>query len=238
MRRLDARQWAGTAAMTDAPEPVAHETRAGPEPAVIHLPDLTARAVPKKPKRKRGHVDHFRTDDEEHAELAARAGAAGLSVDAYCRMKTLGDPGPRSRRSPPTEDSRLKAQHIIAINRAGNLANQGIRALNEIALTAPAATSRDRLADEVMPRGNCCSAAIAALSHWRWCRGSGDDRQGQHHSDGVKLAHYLMKGGPGERAELLDMRGLGVHGDLSELSASNAELAKAPRPKSRFFMCR
>ena len=48
----------------------------------------------------RGHVDHFRTDDAEHAELAARARDAGLSVDAFCRLKTLGDPGPRSQARP------------------------------------------------------------------------------------------------------------------------------------------
>jgi hypothetical protein len=73
-----------------------------------------------------------------------------LSVDAYCRWKTLGDPGPRSKRPTPTEQTRLTAQHHIAVNRLGVNLNQGIRALNEIALKAPESRSRDRLADELM----------------------------------------------------------------------------------------
>jgi hypothetical protein len=173
---LDTRQRAD-AAMTNAPEPAAHETRAGLAPAVIQLPDLTARDLPRKPKRRRGHVDHFRTDDDEHAELAARAGAAGLSVDAYCRMKTLGDPGPRSRRSLPTKDSLLRAQEITAINRAGNLFNQGIRALNDIRLTAHAVTGRDRLADEIEATRKLLQEAMPVLMA-ALAAVIGDDREG------------------------------------------------------------
>ena len=128
--------------------------------ALIELPTGPAK---EPPKRRRRNVDHFRTDDEEHAELAARARDAGLSVDAFCRLKTLGDPGPRSRRSPPTEDRVLRAQHITAINRAGNLVNQGIHALNEIALKAPQATYRDRLADEIMTTREILRAMQQAL---------------------------------------------------------------------------
>src|SRR5580704_11821106 len=119
-----------------APEHSAEPAPARDAPAVIHLPHVpppaAAPAEKKRPKRNRGHVDHFRTNDEEHAELAARAQAAGLSVDAFCRLKTLGDAGPRSKRALPTETSRLRAQHVTAINRVGNLVNQGIYALNRI----------------------------------------------------------------------------------------------------------
>ena len=38
----------------------------------------------------------------------------------------------------------------MAVHRVGVNVNQGIAALNKIALSAPTATSRDRLADEVI----------------------------------------------------------------------------------------
>lgn len=103
----------------------------------------------KKPNRQRRHDDHFRTSDEEHAALIELAQAAGLSVDAFCRMKTLGEPGPRSRRQLPTGDSRERAKALAALNHIGGNLNQGFRALNEIALTAPAVDHRDRLAYEI-----------------------------------------------------------------------------------------
>jgi hypothetical protein len=40
--------------------------------------------------------------------------------------------------------------------------------------------------------------------------------KGNHHAHGVKLAAYLVKGHPGERAELFDMRGFGSIGDLRD----------------------
>jgi hypothetical protein len=169
---------ADIAAMIDALEPGAGETRGG-APAVIYLPDQSRPvAVRKQPKRQRRHVDHFRTDDAEHAELAARAGAAGLSVDAYCRLKTVGEPGLRSRRSQPTMDSRLRAQHITAINQAGNLVNQGIHALHEIKLAASAAVSRDRLADEIARTRELLEAAIPVLAAALTAAAFGDDREG------------------------------------------------------------
>jgi hypothetical protein len=142
--------------------------------AILELPPA---AEKQPPRRKRSHVDHFRTDDDEHAELAARARDAGLSVDAYCRMKTLGDPGPRSRRSPPTEDSRSRAQEITAINRAGNLVNQGIHGINEIALSAPAAVERDRLAYELEAVRKLLQSAVPALIE-ALNAAAGDVRQG------------------------------------------------------------
>ena len=59
--------------------------------------------------------------------------------------------------------------------------------------------------------------------------------KGNTHSDGVKLADYLTKGGPGERAELLDMRGLGVHGDAIAGFREQAELAGQTRADKPFF---
>ena len=92
-------------------------------------------------------------------------------------MQTLGDAGPRSRRSPPTKDSLLRAQEITAINRAGNLLNQGIRALHDIRQAAQVVTNRDRLADEIEATRKLMEeampflmAALAAVI--------GDDREG------------------------------------------------------------
>ena len=42
--------------------------------------------------------------------------------------------------------------------------------------------------------------------------------KGNTHGDGVKLADYLLVGGPCERAELLDMRGFAT-GDLRQAFA-------------------
>lgn len=148
--------------MTDPFDP-SEPAPARDAPAVIHLPYVPAPVAKKQPKRQRPHVDHFRTSDEEHAELLVRAREAGLSVDAYCRLKTLGDPGPRSRRGATSEASRQRAQHITAINRVGNLINQGIRALHDTARRAPEAADRDRLAEEVEATRALLQAAMPAL---------------------------------------------------------------------------
>ena len=131
----------------------------------------------------------------------------------------------------------MKADHVVAINRWGNLANQGIRALNEIALRAAPATSRDRLADEVIATRELLRGAVAALTQTLaiGARRTGLIAKGNTHSDGVKLADYLTKGGPGERAELLDMRGLGVHGDAIAGFREQAELAGQTKADKPFF---
>jgi hypothetical protein len=115
--------------------------------AVLELPPAPEK---KKPKRRRARHVFVRLDDAELAELDTRAREAGLSAGAYFRQAALGDPGPRSKRAAPTEEMRLTAQHQVAVNRLGANINQGIRALNEIALKAPETRSRDRLADEVL----------------------------------------------------------------------------------------
>jgi hypothetical protein len=163
-----------------APEIVGFdEAPAGQAPPVIHLPHLPPPAMPEKkqPKRQRRHVDHFRTDDAEHAELLARAGEAGLSVDAYCRLKTLGDAGARSKRAQPTETSRLRAAHVTAINRVGNLVNQGIRALHDTARRAPEGGDRDRLAEEIAATLVLLETTLPALRE-ALAAVLGDDREG------------------------------------------------------------
>ena len=106
-------------------------------------------AEKKQPNRQRQHVERFRTDDEEHAAITALARDSGLSFGAFIRASTIGNPGPRSKRATPTEQGRLTREHVIALNRVGGNINQGIRALNEIALKAPEASSRDELAVQI-----------------------------------------------------------------------------------------
>jgi hypothetical protein len=117
------------------------------DPALVELP--TAPAAKKQPNRQRSNVERFRTDDAEHAELVALAHDSGLSFGAFMRASTIGNPGPRSRRRPPTPDGKLIARFGTEVNRIGGNLNQGFRALNEIALSAPAAVERDRLAYEL-----------------------------------------------------------------------------------------
>jgi hypothetical protein len=101
-------------------------------PEAIHWLEPAAR---KSPNRRRRHVERFRTDDGEHAELERRAREAGLTPHAYYRMRTLGDPGPRARRRAPVDATAL-AQGLVAFNRQHSNYNQAIRALNRLALVA------------------------------------------------------------------------------------------------------
>jgi hypothetical protein len=100
--------------------------------------------VRKRPNRRRRHVERFRTDDAEHAELERRARDAGLTVHAYCRMRTLGDPGPRARRRAPVDATAL-AQGLVAFNRQHNNYNQAVKALNRLALIAEDKSAGDVL---------------------------------------------------------------------------------------------
>ena len=122
------------------------ETLAGFLPEVITWPEPAAR---KKPNRRRRHVERFRTDDDEHAELERRARDAGLTVHAYSRMRTLGDPGPRARRRAPVDATAL-AHGLVAFNRQHSNYNQAVRALNRLALVAENDGWREC-------RGNCAN---------------------------------------------------------------------------------
>ena len=171
--------------MTEALDPHLEPPPAREAPAVIHLPAPPDdfRREPGRSgsaKRQRQHVEQFRTDEDEHAELRRRAWADGrLSVSAYCRKRTLGDPGPRHARGPAPPDVRLLAQHLSAFNRIGNNLNQATRALNELRLIAREIEA-DRLArivNDAIERNRTAldelRAAIAAN-----IGAFGDDREG------------------------------------------------------------
>jgi hypothetical protein len=150
--------------MSATPRDLAEPAPAAQAPAVIHLPYAPPPATEKKkPRRHRDHVEQFRTDADEHAALMALARAEGLSLGAYYRRQLIGDPGPRSKRAPPTAQSRLTADHTAAVKRVGVNVNQGIQALHVVALKAPQATSRDRLADEIMATRELLRAMQRAL---------------------------------------------------------------------------
>jgi hypothetical protein len=125
--------------MPDAPEHITEAT-----PAAFPLPPMLAQlpametpataidapaTAKEKPRRKRQHVEQFRTDDAEHAALDERAREAGLSIGAYVRACALGDAGPRARKRPPV-DRELLARANADLNRVGNNLNQIAHALN------------------------------------------------------------------------------------------------------------
>ena len=126
--------------MPDAPEHIA-EAASGvllppgmpaPLPGIEIIPSVAIdapSAAKKKPRRRRQHVEQFRTDDAEHAALEARAREAGLSVGAFVRACALGDPGPRAKRR-PTVDGELVARANAEMNRVGNNINQIAHAMN------------------------------------------------------------------------------------------------------------
>ena len=87
------------------------------------------RNTPRSENRQRGKIVPTRFLPDEHAELEARAAAAGLSPSAYLRSCALGDAGPRARRS-PTLDRELAARAIAELNKAGSNLNQIARAVN------------------------------------------------------------------------------------------------------------
>ena len=87
------------------------------------------RVTPRSEARQRAARVTVRFLPDEHAELEARAAAAGLSPSAFLRACALGDAGPRARRSPTVERS-LAAQAIAELNKAGSNLNQIARAVN------------------------------------------------------------------------------------------------------------
>ena len=136
-------------------------------PSIIYLPSTppTETAAKKQPKRHRSRLKIARYSEDEAAEFDRRAADAGLTDSAFIRVSTIGNQGlPRSRRRPLDEQGRLKLQHVIAINRAGGLVNQGIRGVHEIARSAPAAVERDRLADELEAVRKLLESAIPGLN--------------------------------------------------------------------------
>jgi len=98
----------------------------------------------KKPAPDRGKnggrvkVRTVRFSPAEDAAVEEKARNSALSFGSFLRASALGNPGPRSRRSPPL-NAELLAYAVAQLNRAGNNLNQLMRTLN----AAQAAGSQD-----------------------------------------------------------------------------------------------
>ncbi|OYV36435.1 MAG: hypothetical protein B7Z80_15540 [Rhodospirillales bacterium 20-64-7] len=116
--------------------------RAGAAADIIYLPDGRQRrkkVTSGSNRRKREHVERFRTDDAEHKALHDRLRESNLSLGEYVMQlgKIAGREASRRRRRGGTrEDKTALTQAIVAFNRAGNNQNQTVRALNELLLIA------------------------------------------------------------------------------------------------------
>ena len=125
------------------------------------------RNTPRSENRQRGKIVPTRFLPDEHAELEARAAAAGLSPSAYLRSCALGDAGPRARRS-PTLDRELAARAIAELNKAGSNLNQIARAVNMEQW--PGTSSMTAAADAVRQAAKMILQAFGYKTH---------DRQGE-----------------------------------------------------------
>ena len=87
-------------------------------------------------RRRRRHIEQFRTDDAEHAALHERAASRRLSFGAYMREIGVGAAGVRSvrrRARLPVIEAVALARNTAALNHIGGNLNQAVRALNELA---------------------------------------------------------------------------------------------------------
>src|SRR4051794_10164097 len=121
--------------MSEAPENAVAETRGGP-PEVIYLPDGRQRhkkVTSGSNKRRRQHLEWFRTDDTEHEALHAKMRASGLSLGAYVMKLAAIDSSKeaRPRRRPiPDIDAAALVRAQVAFSRANNNLNQIAHAAN------------------------------------------------------------------------------------------------------------
>jgi hypothetical protein len=138
-------------------------------PAIIELPYLPPPVEPAPQRRngrpvstKRGsqisrrrrvadpksEVITFRCTAAEYELFEVRATAAGLAIGPYLRQRETGTTGPRAHRN-PSAATKLLAQLLGQLGKAGSNLNQGTRALHRIAFVAGDGEGRDRLAELV-----------------------------------------------------------------------------------------
>jgi hypothetical protein len=130
--------------MKTAARTITQPARANETPAVIELPrpaDIPPATTARhgSDKRRRSHLEQFRTDDDEHDELERRARDAGLSVSAYSRQCTIGPDTTPPRRRPrriATVETEALMTALVAFNRANNNQNQLARTGNTLLLFA------------------------------------------------------------------------------------------------------
>ena len=125
-------------------EPAAPSAGAGAD--IIYLPDERQQQKQKAKsgsnRRKRQHVEQFRTDDAEHEALHERLRTSGLSLGEYVLQIGAFEGGKTSRRrrrreiKTPDDFEVLASQIVVALNRGGNNLNQIARGMNEFLLIA------------------------------------------------------------------------------------------------------
>ena len=161
--------------MTDAPSAARNET--SPElPEVIYLPDQSPPVRMRKKitsgsnKRRRRHLEWFRTDDAEHAALRSRLN--GESLGAYVmRLSGIGSGGETRarRRGTPSVDDVALTRAMVEFSREHNNYNQAVRALNTLALVADERSDRQiateirRLIDMIEALQTQFAAPLAAI---------------------------------------------------------------------------
>ena len=103
-------------------------------------------------KRRRHHLEQFRTDDAEHAALHAKVRASGCKslgefVMRLAAIASAPEARPR-RRAHAIVDSTALMHALVAFNREHNNFNQAVRALNTLVLVADE-RSNGQLAHEI-----------------------------------------------------------------------------------------
>lgn len=83
----------------------------------------------KSEKRIRDQVVPVRFSEEERAMLIDAAEAEGLSVGAFIRKKTIGDPGERFQKRPPADRAEL-VRILAQLGKIGSNVNQLARRTN------------------------------------------------------------------------------------------------------------
>jgi hypothetical protein len=141
-------QYAERIAMTDAPNAAMRDTETQ-LPEVIYLPDQSRPSRMRKKitsgsnKRRRRHLEWFRTDDAEHAALRSRLN--GESLGAYVMRLTgigSGEDTRARRRGRPSVDAVALTRAMVEFSREHNNYNQAVRALNTLALVADERSDR------------------------------------------------------------------------------------------------
>lgn len=149
VRRLDTRQLtpldanhATRIAMTEAPSAARREAETQLAD-VISLPDQSGPVRTRKKitsgsnKRRRRHLEYFRTDDAEHAALQNRLN--GESLGAFVmRLSGIssGEETRARRRGRSSVDVVALTKAMVEFSREHNNYNQAVRALNTLALVA------------------------------------------------------------------------------------------------------
>lgn len=138
----------------EADDPAEAETRAG-APEVIYLPDdrqRTKKITSGSENRQRTCGIRVRVLPADLERLKIEAAEAGISVAGYLASGRLGEETayrPRLKRRRTTADVAAYLDGLVDFRRGNSLLNQGIHALNRMALVAEAEGCGGRMVEEL-----------------------------------------------------------------------------------------